>query len=182
MSSRHAKESKSLIGAIWAQGSNGIIGASGTMPWHVPEDLAHFKRVTAGHPVVMGRKTWDSFPEKYRPLPNRSNIVLTSSDHEQLRNAGALPAGSVDEALALARHSEGSEEIWIIGGGKLYAATVDLLDIAVITRLNLSPAGDTKAPALTKDFVLSSADPAEQWHSSKSGTEYRFESWIREKD
>lgn len=182
MSSRHGAQPETLIGAIWAQANDGIIGAGGTMPWHVPEDLAHFKRVTAGHPVIMGRNTWASFPEKFRPLPNRSNIVVTSKDHEQLRSEGALAVASVEQAISLAKECPGAEEIWIIGGGKLYAATLDLLDLAVITRLNLSAEGDTRAPELTQDFSRSSVDPAQLWHRSKSGIEYRFESWIREKD
>ncbi|MGP9728816.1 dihydrofolate reductase [Glutamicibacter sp. 287] len=182
MSPRHATGQQPLIGAIWAQGANSIIGAAGSMPWHVPEDLAHFKAVTAGHPVIMGRNTWESFPAKFRPLPGRSNIVLTSRNQDQLRADGGIPAGGLREALDIARQSPGGEEIWIIGGGQLYAAALELLDVAVITRLDLSPAGDTTAPALPEDFKLSAADPAEAWHSSKSGIGYRFESWIREKD
>ena len=65
------------IGLIWAQARNRVIGKNGVMPWHLPEDLAHFKRVTLNHPVVMGRKTWDSIPPRFRPLPGRTNIVVT---------------------------------------------------------------------------------------------------------
>jgi dihydrofolate reductase len=65
------------IGLIWAQARGGVIGKDGTMPWHLPEDLAHFKRTTLSHPVIMGRKTWESLPPRFRPLPGRANLVVT---------------------------------------------------------------------------------------------------------
>ncbi|WP_313813690.1 dihydrofolate reductase [Glutamicibacter sp.] len=186
---RHAAEPASLLGAIWAQTENGIIGANGTMPWHVPEDLAHFKRTTAGHPVIMGRTTWDSFPEKFRPLPGRENIVLTTRQdmHDELSAAGAIPVSNLDEALALAKTCTGSEEVWIIGGGKVYAQAMDLLDVAVITKLDLNIDGDTSAPALDSRFSIGTTDPesnasAPAWMQSSTGTRYRFETWIRTKD
>lgn len=186
---RHAGETAPLLGAIWAQAENGIIGAKGTMPWHVPEDLAHFKRTTAGHPVIMGRATWNSFPEKFRPLPGRTNIVLSTqaAAREQLREEGAVPVASLDEAIALARESAGGEEIWVIGGGKVYAQALSRLDVAVITKLDVSPEGDTAAPQLGGDFGLGATDPASDsqdaaWHTSSTGTRYRFETWLRQKD
>lgn len=186
---RHAERLEPLLGAIWAQAKNGIIGAQGSMPWHVPEDLAHFKRITAGHPVIMGRATWNSFPEKFRPLPGRTNVVLTAQSdlHDQLRRDGAVPASTLDEALALARKADGGEEVWIIGGGKVYAQALDLLDVAVITKLDLEPAGDTSAPQLSEDFAIGATDPSldsddANWHVSSTGTRYRFETWLRQKD
>ena len=186
---RHAAERPALLGAIWAQAENGIIGSQGTMPWHVPEDLAHFKRTTAGHPVIMGRTTWESFPEKFRPLPGRSNIVLSSqrNNDEALKASGALPAGSLDEALALAQTCPGNEEIWIIGGGKVYAEALDSLDLAVVTKLDLAVEGDTSAPTLNASFSLGTSEPAmdeeaSAWSESSTGTRYRFETWIRTKD
>ncbi|MGP9528923.1 dihydrofolate reductase [Glutamicibacter sp. AOP5-A2-18] len=187
--SRHANQLEPMLGAIWAQANNGIIGDQGSMPWHVPEDLAHFKRVTAGHPVIMGRATWNSFPAKYRPLPGRTNIVLTcqAEAHEQLRNEGAVIATSLETALTLAREAKGGEEVWIIGGGKVYAQALSMLDVAVITKLDVDPAGDTSAPVLSKDFVMGTSDPSvestePEWHVSSSGTRYRFETWLRQKD
>ena len=186
---RHAHEVQPLIGAIWTQAENGIIGAGGAMPWHVPEDLAHFKRTTAGHPVIMGRATWNSLPAKFRPLPGRTNIVLTTQAdaHGQLRKDGAVPVSSLEEAIALAQRSEGGEEVWIIGGGNVYAQALDLLDLAVVTKLDVSPEGDTSAPSLTADFALGACDPSQdseaaRWHVSSTGTRYRFETWLRQKD
>ena len=88
---------------IWAQSTNGVIGLDGAMPWHLPEDLAHFKRTTLGCPVVMGRKTWDSLPPKFRPLPGRKNIVITRQTDWRPEPASAevKRASSLSEALAL---------------------------------------------------------------------------------
>ena len=82
---------------IWAQARDGVIGEAGDMPWRLPEDMARFKAVTMGHPVVMGRRTWESFPERYRPLPGRDNIVITS-DRDYVA-PGATIVRSLDEAL-----------------------------------------------------------------------------------
>lgn len=89
------------VGLIWAQARDRVIGAGGTMPWHLPEDLKHFQRTTLGSPVVMGRRTWESFPPRFRPLPGRTNIVITS--REDFAADGAVRAGSLEEALGLAR-------------------------------------------------------------------------------
>src|SRR6186997_2452356 len=68
------------LGVVWAQTSTGVIGRDGGMPWRLPEDMRHFTRLTTGHPVIMGRKTWESFPDQYRPLPGRTNIVITRQE------------------------------------------------------------------------------------------------------
>lgn len=169
------------IGMIWAEAADGIIGAGGTMPWSLPEDLAHFKRTTNGHPVIMGRKTWESFPEKFRPLPGRTNIVITrdASRHDALRAAGAVPVASTDEALTAARASEGAQEIWIIGGGEIYAALSGGAHLAVKTVINASPKGDTTAPALDSAWTKLLSDPDSGWLTAANGTEYRVEAWER---
>lgn len=184
MSPAHGGEPALLIGAIWAQANDGVIGEQGTMPWHVPEDLAHFKQVTSGHPVIMGRRTWESFPEKFRPLPGRTNIVLTSrlEAHAGLRAAGAEPVASLEQALELARRCDGGQEIWIIGGGQVYAQALEHIDTAVITRLDLAVPGDTRAPQLPEGFKRTALDPATGWHTSKSKIRYRFEAWHKSKD
>lgn len=167
------------IGMIWAEAADGVIGANGAMPWSLPEDLAHFKRTTIGHPVIMGRKTWESFPEKFRPLPGRTNIVITrdASRHDALRAAGAVPVGSTDEALKAARASEGAEEIWVIGGGEIYAALTEGAHLAVKTVINASPQGDTRAPALDSSWSKLLSDPETGWLTAANGTQYRVEAW-----
>lgn len=158
----------SRVGLVWAEARDGIIGAGGTMPWHVPEDLAHFKAVTLGSPVIMGRRTWESFPDRFRPLPGRRNIVVTRN--AEWADAGAERAGSLDEALALAADAE---TVWVIGGGQVYREAIDRADVLEVTELDLRVDGDTRAPDRA-DWQQAAADPAEGWHTSRTGIRYRF--------
>src|SRR5699024_1639276 len=96
------------LGMIWAQAHGGVIGAGGAMPWHLPEDLAHFKATTAGHPVIMGRATWDSLPPRFRPLPGRRNIVVTRDPRWSAE--GAQACRTPDEAVHAAREAAASGE------------------------------------------------------------------------
>ncbi|KQB86037.1 dihydrofolate reductase [Corynebacterium lowii] len=107
-----------MLGAIWAQSREGIIGDGTGMPWHLPEDLRHFKEVTLGAPVVMGRRTWESLPKK--PLPGRENIVLSH------RAPGEWSQGA---RVSTEIPTEG----WIIGGGEIYAQTIGSVDVVEIT-------------------------------------------------
>jgi dihydrofolate reductase len=159
-------------GLIWAQAHGGVIGAHGGMPWSVPEDMAHFRQVTTGCPVVMGRRTWESFPERFRPLPGRRNIVIT---HDDAWHAdGAERCGSLDAALALAADASADAAwTWVIGGGQVYRESIDRADRLEVTELDLEVDGDTTAPGLD-GWRLVTADPADGWHMSRSGIRYRF--------
>ena len=174
-----------VIGVIWAQTPDRVIGAEGSMPWHVPEDLAYFKQVTHGSPVIMGRRTWESLPEKFRPLPGRVNVVITSDDHRahQLAEQGALAASSLEEAVATAQpHAAETSTVWIMGGGAVYAEALEknLARVASVTQLNVSVEGDTYAPALDPEqWHLVSAMPSQGWETSETGTGYRFETYAR---
>ena len=175
------------IGMIWAQARGGVIGADGTMPWHLPEDLKHFKATTAGAPVVMGRRTWESFPPRFRPLPGRTNIVITRDD--AYTADVALRAASLDEGLDLARAELARRDaassyqapgtLWVLGGGTIYAAAMDMADLLVVTEIDLEVEGDTLAPAIPEDFTLSSADPAAGWHEGANGLRYRILTYTR---
>jgi dihydrofolate reductase len=154
------------LGLIWAQTLDGIIGADGGMPWHVPEDLARFRAVTTGHPVLMGRRTWDSIPPRFRPLPDRRNLVLT---RDAVWSAdGAERVASVDDALALV----GAEDVWVIGGGSVYEAAIDRADVLEVTELDLDVDGDTVAPAI--DPALWAVVSTSEWTTSRNGPRYRF--------
>lgn len=155
----------SRVGAIWAEAHGGVIGADGGMPWHVPEDLAHFRDVTMGAPVIMGRRTWESFPDRFRPLPGRRNIVVTRSP--EWAAEGADRAGSLAEALALV---DGVADAWIIGGGQLYAEAMDVVDVLEVTELDLDVDGDTRAPSRDGWPVTAIGD----WQVSRTGIRYRF--------
>ena len=135
------------LGAIWAQTDAGVIGRAGDMPWRAPEDLAHFKAVTLGAPVIMGRRTWESFPPRFRPLPGRTNIVISRSVSEAEERNGALWVPSLDAALYAARDAVGAPiepnpelpestaantptvDAWIIGGGSVYAEALSRNDL-----------------------------------------------------
>ena len=135
---RHLKMKLHLI---FARAANGVIGQQNTLPWHLPEDLAHFKRTTLGCPVIMGRKTWDSLPPKFRPLPGRLNIVVTRQADWQA--AGAVCAHSLPEAMALCPPDSNA---WVIGGAEMYAQALPLASTAVVTEIDAVYEGDAYAP------------------------------------
>ena len=124
---------------ILARARNGVIGARGGLPWHLPEDLAFFKRTTMGHPIVMGRKTWESIG---RPLPGRRSVVVTRD--RAFAAAGAEIVHSLDEAIALCRDSD---EIFVIGGAQLYADALPRADRLLLTEIDAEFDGDTFLPA-----------------------------------
>ncbi|WP_024802161.1 dihydrofolate reductase [Nocardia sp. BMG51109] len=158
------------VGLIWAQTPDGVIGADNAIPWRVPEDMAHFKNVTSGHPVVMGRRTWDSLPARARPLPNRRNIVVTRQP--DWAAAGAERAGSPAEALRLAC----GELAWVMGGGEIYRAAMDHATELVVTEVDAEVAGDAYAPAVGPEWRI---DSDSGWRTSRSGTRYRWLRYVR---
>jgi dihydrofolate reductase len=131
------------INLIFARARNGVIGKDGQMPWHLPEDLAHFKKTTGSAPVIMGRKTWNSLPPRFRPLPGRRNIVITRQAAWQPE--GAETAASLQAAIALCADVP---ELWVIGGGEIYAQALPLAQRAVVTEIERDFEGDTFAPTL----------------------------------
>ena len=128
----------SLIAAL-ARG--GVIGREGDIPWRLPEDVEHFKNLTTGHAVVMGRRTWDSLPDRFRPLPGRRNVVVTRSP--EWRADDAERAGSLEEALALLADEE---QVFVIGGAEIYAGALPYADELVLTEIDLGVQGDTFFP------------------------------------
>jgi dihydrofolate reductase len=150
------------VGLIWAEAHDGVIGAEGGMPWHVPEDLAHFKEITSGAPVIMGRKTWDSLPERFRPLPGRENIVITRQ--QDWSAVGARRAASVVEAV------RGQEKVWIIGGAEIFRLVIADADRLEVTELDLDVDGDAHAPSKAGWRVVDEGE----WQTSRSGVRYRF--------
>lgn len=162
------------IGLVWAQARDRAIGRDGDMPWHLPEDLAHFKAVTRGAPVIMGRHTWESLPVRFRPLPGRENLVVSRSPGYVAE--GAQVARSLQAALS-AGEDRGAETAWVIGGGQLYRAAMPLADELIITRIDLDvPDADTFAPEVGPEWEL--ADPGTPLVSA-AGLGYRFERWER---
>lgn len=126
-----------MISIIVAVAENGVIGDRNALPWHISEDLKHFKTVTSGHPVVMGRRTWESLG---RPLPGRTNVVLTRGEH---RFEGVLTVRSFAEAMAL---FPPEEELFVIGGAQIYAEAMPVADRLYLTRIGRAYEGDTRFP------------------------------------
>jgi dihydrofolate reductase len=160
------------VGLVWAQASNGVIGADGAIPWRLPEDMAQFRARTLGATVVMGRRTWDSLPERFRPLPGRRNVVL--SRRADFDPPGAEVARRLDDAL-----SSPGGDVWVIGGGDVYQRSLASADIVVVTELAESFAGDVRAPVLGAGWHQESSNPAAGWHTSTTGLHYRVLTWRR---
>ena len=132
-----------MLSLIAAVARNRAIGKDNQLLWHLPEDMKHFRETTRGKPVVMGRKTWESLPEKFRPLPGRQNIVV--SRDPAYKAHGADLAGSLEGALALAG---GAEEVFVIGGEQLYRAALPFADRLYLTEVELEPEADAFFPEL----------------------------------
>lgn len=131
-----------MISLILARANDGIIGRDGTLPWRLPEDMHRFKTLTMGKPCVMGRKTWDGLPEKFRPLPGRANIVVTRD--AEFSAAGASVVHSLEEALA--RANTGGEEVMVIGGAEMYTAALPFAERVYLTEIHARYRGDAVAP------------------------------------
>ena len=150
---------------IYARARNGTIGKDNQMPWHLPEDLAHFKRVTLGQPVIMGRKTWASLPARFRPLPGRVNIVVTRQTDWQPE--GALRAGSIEEAIHLCGEAA---DAWIMGGADIYRQAAPLASTAVVTEIDADFEGDACAPELGPTWTEVQREP----HVGANGLPFSF--------
>lgn len=136
---------KIIIAAI---AENKAIGKNGDLPWHIPEDMKHFKNTTTGHPVIMGRKTYQSFPENVRPLPNRTNIVLTRSNFEPEDDSVKI-ANSLEKAYRQAEKLD--EKAFIIGGASVYRQAIKDADKMILTEVHKEVDGDTFFPEWDKN-------------------------------
>lgn len=158
----------SLVAAV-ARG--GVIGRAGSIPWRLPEDVAHFKELTTGHAVVMGRKTWDSIPERFRPLPGRRNMVVTRNPEWQAE--GAQRASSLEEALELLVDEA---HVFVVGGAEIYAAALPFADELVLTEIDLEAEGDTHFPAWDPAGF---GERAREEHVAEDGTRFAIVTYGR---
>ena len=149
-----------LIAAI---AKNGVIGAQGKLPWHLPEDLQHFKKLTLGHPVIMGRRTWESLG---KPLPGRENIVV--SRRSGFEAAGAAVASTIEAAVALC---SGEAVAFVIGGAEIYAAALPLADGLVLTEIQQDFEGDTRFPGWDREAWRASQ---RETHTAANGVRFDF--------
>ncbi len=158
------------IAMIAAVGPHLELGSHGELIWHISTDLKNFKQLTTGHPVIMGRKTWESLPK--RPLPGRLNIVLTRSAQS---TEGAETAGSVEEAIA---KCDNLSMPFIIGGEQIYRIMMPFATQLFITHVDATTEKDVDAwfPEYKDEWIM---DDASEWHTDSNGIKYRFERWIR---
>jgi dihydrofolate reductase len=140
---------------VWAQSTDGVIGRDGALPWHVPEDMALFRALTLGGTVVMGRRTWESFHARFRPLPGRRNVVLSSQEI-----VGAEVIHDLSDAPA---------DCWVIGGARVYAAMLPAADLLVTTVVDGRYDGDTWAPVIGDEWRPVTDHP---WWTSSAGRSY----------
>jgi dihydrofolate reductase len=153
-----------VIGLVWAQSANGVIGREGTLPWHLPEDMKRFRSLTTGATVIMGRRTWESLPPRFRPLPGRRNLVLSRTPQEGVETFPDLP-----RALAAA-----SGDVWVMGGAAVYEAALPYADRIEVTEIKELFDGDTRAPDVGRP-----PDSTGPWQQSSTGLNYRFLTWTR---
>ena len=158
----------SLVAAV-ARG--GVIGRANAIPWQIAEDVRRFRALTIGHPVVMGRRTWDSLPGRFRPLPGRQNVVVTRNPAWHAH--GVVPAGSLPDALRLL---EGAPRVFVIGGAELYAEALPLADELLLTEVDAEFEGDTFFPRWDRNaFTQESCEE----HISATGVPYSFVTYVR---
>ncbi|MDE7462379.1 MAG: dihydrofolate reductase [Muribaculaceae bacterium] len=163
---------KKEICAIVAMGDDREIGYENKLIWRISEDLKRFKALTMGHPIVMGRKTFESLP---KPLPGRTNIVITRNP--DYTPEGCVIAHSIEEALELAANSEGGDKIFIIGGGEIYKQAFPLLNRLEITHIHENSDADTFFPQVTmQEWTLTDQSDIKE---TLDGINYTFESYKR---
>jgi dihydrofolate reductase len=158
-----------MLGLIYARARNGVIGKDNQLPWHLPEDLAHFKALTLGSPVIMGRRTWESLPPKFRPLPGRTNVVVTRQDAWHAE--GAHRAASLTDALAWCA---GAAQAWVIGGAELFKDALPMADRLEVTEIDADFEGDVFMPPPPPHW----RETARASQVSGNGLAYSFISYI----
>jgi dihydrofolate reductase len=159
------------VALVAAVARGGVIGRDGTIPWRLPEDVAFFKELTTGHPVVMGRRTWESIPDRFRPLPGRRNVVVTRNPSWSAEDAER--AGSLEEALAFV---EGAERVFVIGGAEVYAAALPHADELILTEIDLVVDGDTSFPEWDRDAF---EEASREKRVAADGTPFAFVTYVR---
>lgn len=158
------------IAIIVAMASNRTIGVDNTLPWRCPEDLKHFKTLTMGHPMIMGRKTFDSIG---RPLPGRTTVVVTRN--ADLKIDGCIIANSLEQAIAAC---EQDEKVFVVGGAEIYAQALPLADTLYITEIQQDVAGDAHFPELDRNTWIEAARTTHR-QSEPQPLEYHFVEYRR---
>ena len=159
------------VALVAAVARGGVIGRDSGIPWRLPEDMRRFRTLTMGHPVVMGRRTWESLPDQFRPLPGRGNVVVTRNSDWSAQ--GADRAGSIEDALRLL---EGEATVFVIGGGEIYAAALPSADELLLTEIDAEIEGDTYFPNWDPDDF---EEVARERNVSSEGVPFSFVTYER---
>nr|NLD41469.1 dihydrofolate reductase [Actinomycetales bacterium] len=164
---------------IWAEDQNGAIGTGTEMLWHVPDDFRFFRQQTLGHPVIMGRASWEALG---RALPGRRNIVITRQRGYEANGADVV--GSLEDALTLARNSEGGDLVWIVGGGQIYREALAHADLLVVSQLDLDASSRearvVRAPDIElREWERDEAHSDPDWRPRSGDARWRVHVWNR---
>ena len=158
------------ITLVAAVARDGAIGRNNALLWHIAEDMAHFKALTMGKPVIMGRKTWDSIPAKFRPLPGRRNLVVS-------RSLGELPGAEVFTSLDAALAACPEPEVCVIGGGEIYALALQHADRLALTEVDIvCPDADRHFPAWPRERFI---EVSREAHTGAGGLAFQFVEYLR---
>ena len=155
-------QTDTVLSLIVAMTPERVIGRNGALPWRLPSDLARFRRLTTGHPIIMGRSTWESLPPKARPLPDRTSIVVTRQAGYQAD--GAIVANSVGRAYTTALRAYGAREIFVIGGEAMYRGFMSLAGRAYVTKVHSTVKGDAHFPDMRAFCWRQEEMPSEPRH------------------
>jgi dihydrofolate reductase len=164
-----------IISLIAAVTNNSVIGKNNDLPWHLPDDMKYFMQTTKGHHAIMGRKNYESLPTKFRPLPNRTNIVVTRQS--SLHAPGCIVVNSLESALGIAKQN-GEPEVFIIGGAAIYELGLPFADKLYLTEIQAEIEGDTYFPQI--DFV-EWRETSRKHHESDARHRYAFDFVVYEK-
>lgn len=162
-----------ILSIIVAVAKNNVIGKDNTLIWHLPADMKFFKEKTIDHVIISGRKNYESIPERFRPLPDRTNIVITRKTDYQA--PGAIVLNSIDAAIQYVKQHHANEEVFIIGGAEIYKQTISICNKIYLTRIHQNFEGDAFFPELTHDWKL--VDIENFSADEKNKHAFSFETW-----
>jgi dihydrofolate reductase len=163
-----------IISLIAAVTRNNVIGKNNDLPWHLPDDMKYFMQTTKGHHVIMGRKNYDSIPEKFRPLPNRTNIIVTRQ--KDFNAPGCIVVNSLEDGLQHSRQA-GEQEVFVIGGAEIYNQALPVANRLYLTEIQGEVDGDTFFPKIEKDHWQ---ELSRKHHSSDERHAFAFDYVIYE--
>jgi dihydrofolate reductase len=164
-----------ILSIIVAVAKNNVIGKDNTLIWNLPADMKFFKEKTKSHVIITGRKNYESIPEKFRPLPDRTNIVITRQTN--YKAPGAIVVASIEAAIQYAKQHHANEEVFIIGGAEIYKQTITICNKIYLTRIHHSFEGDAFFPELTTDWKLVYQENISA--DEKNKYPFTFQTWQR---